>query len=218
MNKTTSILSLNIETSTTLCSVSIGRKEECIDYIEIDDGNYHSEKLHLFLQTLLNRNCISQKEISVIATSCGPGSYTGLRVSAAAAKTMAYVLNIPLISISSLRIQALCYTHPYPLHSYSYILSTMKARDKKIYLAIYSKEGLEMVSPHAFIVNDESVKQLEEKYSNSIFIGSGANIISTNIPVLSNISPSSKCMIKETYKRFTEKNFSDLVYFEPMYI
>ena len=97
---------LNIETATTVCSVSLSMDGNILGYKEIDNGFTHSENLHLFINELLIDLNISIKQLSAIAISKGPGSYTGLRIGVSAAKGLAYALNIPLISVDTLKIMA----------------------------------------------------------------------------------------------------------------
>lgn len=208
------IISLNIETSTTLCSVSIGVNENCLDTIEINDGKYHSEQLHYFIKELLQKTSVAISDISVIAISSGPGSYTGLRIGAASAKTLAYALNVPLVAISSLHTQALEFIEQ-KSNNHQYIASTMQARGKKIYLGIYSYEGREMLFPETFILSDENIHSLKEKYKDIIFIGSGYSDIVSEDNI---IYPSSRYMIKETFSKYQNNEFVSTVYFEPMYI
>ena len=98
---------LNIETSTTNCSVSLSLDGKLVDIIEEDSSNYsHSENLHVFISKLMSNNKIKFEELSAVAVSRGPGSYTGLRIGVSAAKGICYGVDIPLISISSLKILA----------------------------------------------------------------------------------------------------------------
>ena len=120
---------LNIETSTTNCSVSLSLDGNLVDIIEEDSSNYsHAENLHVFISKLLSSNKIKFEELSAVAVSRGPGSYTGLRIGVSAAKGICYGVDIPLISISSLKILAnkivfdgyiicLLYTSPSPRDS-----------------------------------------------------------------------------------------------------
>ena len=97
---------LNIETATTVCSVSISKDGELIDFKEVDNGYTHAENLHVFISSLLKQNSILPSQLSAIAVSKGPGSYTGLRIGVSAAKGIAYALKIPLISLNTLHIMA----------------------------------------------------------------------------------------------------------------
>ncbi len=115
---------LNIETSTTNCSVSLSIENDLVDCIEQDSLNYsHSENLHVFIKELLNKNNTKFNHLSAISVSRGPGSYTGLRIGLSAAKGLCYGLDIPLISISSLKILANSIKYD------GFIVSTMDAID-----------------------------------------------------------------------------------------
>ena len=91
---------LNIETSTTNCSVSLSFKGETL-VLKEDYGNgySHAEKLHVYVEQVLKEAKISTLQLDAIAVSKGPGSYTGLRIGVSAAKGLAFALNIPLIWI-----------------------------------------------------------------------------------------------------------------------
>lgn len=216
MSANQNIYSIHIEASTTLCSVALGKNANYIDSIDADDGEYHSEKLHLFVNDLMKGNHLKFQDLSFIAVSNGPGSYTGLRIAAAAAKTFSYALNIPLITISTLHTQAYALTDK-SIDNYQYIISTMQARGFKIYIAIYDSKLKEVISPQAFMLTEENIQKLNANYPNSIWIGSGVKNIA-EYAHFADIKPFSKYMIKESYQRYISKQFGDLVYFEPMYI
>ena len=96
-------LILNIETSSTNCSVCLSNKGQLIDCLEKDSPSYsHSQKLHSFIAELMDRNKIKFKDLNAVSVGIGPGSYTGLRIGLSASKGICYALNIPLISVSSL--------------------------------------------------------------------------------------------------------------------
>ena len=94
---------LSIETSTTNCSVALSKNDKVIAFKEYNDVNYsHSELLHQFILEFLNLAELKIEDLSAVAISKGPGSYTGLRIGVSAAKGLCYALNIPLISIDTL--------------------------------------------------------------------------------------------------------------------
>lgn len=230
--------SLCIETSTSLCSVAIGQLDACIDVLEINDTNQHSKNLHLLIKKIIDRQNIKFNNLSFICSSSGPGSYTGLRIGAATAKALAYSLQIPLIDVSSLTTQALYYLllNKDKLSKSSFIVSTMYGRGSKIYLSIYSASGKEIKSTNTLILNIQNTERLYKEYlkdnSELIIIGSGSDLLHKNlqeyashiqndaltIKIYPDILPSAKGMVEEGYRRFSSKNFSDFVYFEPMYI
>ena len=94
---------LCIETATTNCSVALSVNGNVIALKEDYNNSYsHAERLHVYMEELLTKNNISISQLSAIAVSKGPGSYTGLRIGVSAAKGLCFALEIPLISIPTL--------------------------------------------------------------------------------------------------------------------
>ena len=78
-------LILCLETSSKNCSVAISKNGESILVHEKFDHNYcHGEQLHVLIQDILIESSISINSFDAFALSSGPGSYTGLRIGAAA--------------------------------------------------------------------------------------------------------------------------------------
>ena len=82
-------LFINIETSTDICSVSLSRGGEVIGQRE-NHSRDHASTLGPYIQQLLDENNLKVKDLSGVAVSKGPGSYTGLRIGTSTAKGMAY--------------------------------------------------------------------------------------------------------------------------------
>jgi tRNA threonylcarbamoyladenosine biosynthesis protein TsaB len=91
---------LAIDTSSSACSVSIMVNDIFLSQqnIKIDRG--HAAAIMPMVQKGLLQSKILPKELKLIATTVGPGSFTGLRVGMAAAKGLAVAINIPLIGVS----------------------------------------------------------------------------------------------------------------------
>jgi len=158
---------LNIETSTTNCSVSLSFENDLIDCIEQDSLNYsHSENLHVFIKELLNKNNTEFNQLSAISVSRGPGSYTGLRIGLSASKGLCYGLDIPLISISSLKILANSVKFD------GFIVSTMDARRDEVYSCIYDQNLNVIREEKPEIINHESFIDIS-KNNKLLFIGDG---------------------------------------------
>ena len=95
---------LNIETATKNCSVALAKEGKTILCKEIaEEGYSHAERLHVFIEEIINEAGIGMKELNAIAVSQGPGSYTGLRIGVSAAKGLCYALSIPLIAVDTLQ-------------------------------------------------------------------------------------------------------------------
>ena len=211
---------LNIESSSTNCSVSLTKNGDLISIKENNDEKYsHSTKLHSFINEVISDSKITINELSAIAVSKGPGSYTGLRIGVAAAKGLCFSLDIPLISVSTL----LILSKQIKISS-GLILPVLDARRNEVYSAIYDANYK--------LVKKESPKLIDSKsfenFSNDnqlYFIGSGQQkcrelIQSNNNLIFHNKEtlPSSKEMADISYQKFISSDFEDLAYFEPAYL
>lgn len=93
---------LAIETATPVCSVALQTRDGRITEKRIEGRGVHSEKTFLFIEELLERANISVSDLDAVLFSNGPGSYTGLRIGAAAIKGLLFRKNVPLYTFSTL--------------------------------------------------------------------------------------------------------------------
>ncbi|MGX7590862.1 hypothetical protein [Candidatus Karelsulcia muelleri] len=92
---------LIIETSTTICSISLSYKNILLKNINFYNFYFqHINILHFFLRKILKICNLEFLFLDAIAFNNGPGSYTSLKLGLATAKGISYALNIPLISFN----------------------------------------------------------------------------------------------------------------------
>ena len=106
---------LAIETSEKLCSAAIMLNEDDFFELNIQQKNIHSEKLMEMISTLFNNADVQLKDLSHIAVSIGPGSFTGLRIGLSVAKGLAYGADIPIVPVpnfDALALQISNYLNP----------------------------------------------------------------------------------------------------------
>lgn len=96
------MITLLIETATEKGAVFIFKNEQLIFSEYLPPGLHNSTDLLPVLQKGIAELGISSKEIGLIGVSAGPGSYTGMRVGAMAAKALSYALKIPLVGVPTL--------------------------------------------------------------------------------------------------------------------
>jgi tRNA threonylcarbamoyl adenosine modification protein YeaZ len=96
------MLTLLIETSTERGIVAISQDGELIYTKELPPGLQNSTYLMPAIDSGLKELSLAPKQLSLIAAGIGPGSYTGLRVGAAAAKAIAFALSLPIAGICTL--------------------------------------------------------------------------------------------------------------------
>ncbi len=209
---------LNLETSTTNCSVSLARDGQLLSILENNTPNYsHAEQLHIFIQECMAEAKIPFSELEAVAVSKGPGSYTGLRIGVSAAKGLCYSLDIPLISIPTLKSMASKY-----VGGYDYIIPVLDARRMEVYSAVFDRNLQQIRDTEAEIVNEQSFSSYFE-HKTILLVGTGALKIQE---ILSNkdISfdtayvPSSREMAPLSYQKYQESIFEDVAYFEPYYL
>lgn len=212
---------LNIESSTTNCSISLANNGELISIRELNEKNYsHSTKLHSFIEEVLKNSNITVNKLSAIAVSSGPGSYTGLRIGVSAAKGLCYALQIPLISVPTLQVLA----RQLNIQREDLIIPVMDARRDEVYSAVYNSEYELVRDIFPEIIDSESFSGLA-KDNKLYFIGNGqekcerlirknSNLIFSNYDTF----PSSKEMILISFKKFKKSKFEDIAYFDPDYL
>ena len=209
---------LNIETSTTNCSVALSQNGIVVGIKEDNNLEYsHAERLHVYIDEVLKVAKISIDQLEAIAISKGPGSYTGLRIGVSAAKGLSYALNIPLISVPTL--EALAHQVEVPKGA---IVAMLDARRMEVYSAIYDANYNETRATEAEVLTPDSYQKLL-KSSIVYFVGNGVAktkdlITHKNAQFVENKLPSAQQMCALSFKKYKAKNFEDVAYFEPFYL
>ena len=215
---------LCIETGTPTCSVALCENGNFISIRELHaEETNHASNLSNFIQEVLKEGNISASQLSAVAVSKGPGSYTGLRIGVSTAKGICYAAGIPLIAINSLKVMAQGaiasnkFVDPNTL-----ICSTIDARRMEVYTAVYDLKLNCIMDTQALILSGESFADLL-KVNKILFIGNGtgkvkSTINSPNTLYLEDILPSARFMIPLAYEQYNQKAFEDVAYFEPFYL
>jgi len=212
-------LILNLETATTNCSVSVAQGEVILAIKEHNTPSYsHSEQLHVFILEVLAEAAVSLSEIDAIAISKGPGSYTGLRIGVSAAKGLCFSLDIPLISISTLKSMATQSTSD----EIDYIIPLLDARRMEVYSRVFDGNYNEVRETKAEIIDDNSFEKFLE-IGNVLLMGSGAEKCKTvlnrdNLIYDTAVYPSARQMAKLSFAKYQKSDFEDVAYFEPYYL
>lgn len=211
---------LNLETSSTNCSVCLAKDGVILAMKELNSENYsHAEKLHVFIEEVIKEATLKMQDLEAIAVSKGPGSYTGLRIGVSAAKGLCYALSIPLVSISTLKSMA---SQLNGVNDDDTIIPVLDARRMEVYSAIFDSQLNQVRETKAEIIDEQSF----EAYIGSTsvhFLGSGAEKIkgifnSKNLNFHLDVVPSAKEMALISFDKFKNKDFEDVAYFEPYYL
>jgi tRNA threonylcarbamoyladenosine biosynthesis protein TsaB len=208
---------LNIETATKNCSVALAKEGKIVACKEIAEQNFsHAEKLHVFIEELLIENQLQFSDLSAIAVSQGPGSYTGLRIGVSSAKGFCYALNIPMIAIDTLQLIA----KQIQIED-GIIIPMIDARRMEVFTAFYDKNHQQIRNTQAEIIDETSYQEISEIIH---LIGDGTekfkNTLTDNKFIFHSdvVFPSAKQMTQLSFDKFIKNDFVDVAYFEPYYL
>lgn len=210
---------LNLETATTNCSVSIAENGAVISLKEQDTPNYsHSEQLHVFIEEVVEKASLTFDDIDAIAVSKGPGSYTGLRIGVSAAKGLCFALDVPLISVATLK--SLAYQRSGD--TYDFIIPLLDARRMEVYSSVFDSKFNEIQETKAEVIESDSFFKFAQK-GKVLLIGNGAKkcqglLVHPNLDFDSAAVPSAGGMASLSFEKFQRHDFEDLAYFEPFYL
>jgi tRNA threonylcarbamoyladenosine biosynthesis protein TsaB len=216
---------LFIDTATPICSVALWKSDGQPDHIEINEEKAHARKLTVLIQSLMQRNNVAINNLDAVVVSKGPGSYTGLRIGVSVAKGLCYGAELPLIGISTLDAiahGALEYIKNNNASSPPWICPMIDARRMEVYTALYSPDMKQTMAPQAIIIDNDAFADVLEQ-GQVLFLGSGVGkctpvISHPNALFLDTYNHSALYLIQPARKRFKDKSFEDLAYFEPFYL
>lgn len=166
---------------------------------------------------MLHETKKTYKELSAIAVSKGPGSYTGLRIGVSAAKGLSFALDIPLLSVNTLEVLA----HRTSIKN-GVIIPVLDARRMEVYQATFDMD-YHLIDPTKAVVIDEGSYDKYLAKGLVHFIGDAVEKIRTiiahpNAIFIENQYPSAQEMVTLSYKKFQKQDFEDVAYFEPYYL
>lgn len=215
---------LHIETSTAICSVAVSEDGQNIYSEEERRGPNHATTLGTFVDEALRHADRLTGPLDAVAVSCGPGSYTGLRIGVSMAKGIAYGRGLKLIGLPTLEVMCvpvLLYHDELP--DDALFCPMLDARRMEVYSAIYDR-SLKPVRPvQADIVEAgsydtwlnerpvcffgngaEKCRELLSQHPNAIFVG--------------DIHPLAQMMSPLAEKAMRQERWEDVAYFEPFYL
>ncbi|MCZ8229067.1 tRNA (adenosine(37)-N6)-threonylcarbamoyltransferase complex dimerization subunit type 1 TsaB [Flavobacterium sp.] len=208
---------LNIETATKNCSVSLAKDGSTLLCKEMSEEGYsHAERLHVFIEEIIQEAGIAFQDLSAIAVSQGPGSYTGLRIGVSAAKGLCYALDIPLIAIDTLQTLARQVKQPD-----GFIVPMIDARRMEVYSAIFDANYEQKRAIQAEVITENSFADSKETlYFIGDCNGKCKTVLSApNFVFLEGIQyPSAKEMSALSFEKYQKSDTVDVAYFEPFYL
>ncbi len=212
---------LCIETATETCSVALSKSGKCIAEKNVHEQNAHGTQLTVLIENLMAENHLSWKDLSAIAYSHGPGSYTGLRIGLSVAKGICYGSGLPLIEVPTL--QHMANRAKEHIKEGQLFFPMIDARRMEVYAALIDHEMKFVLEPFpclveeydwAGLLSDKKIfffgnglsksKEILKKYPNACFVDDFQ------------MSADSMCSLADA--RFNNDQLANLAYHVPFYL
>jgi tRNA threonylcarbamoyladenosine biosynthesis protein TsaB len=213
---------LGLDTSTEILGLALLREGRVISSLSLAIGRSHSEKLPGTLDRFLSEAGVLVSELSGLAVSIGPGSFTGLRVGLSLAKGMASTMGVPLVGVPTLKALAWrCRPSRYSIGA------MLDARKGEVFYAQYEEGGgeFERKSPDRVLSPEALANEIREP---TLFVGSGVRVYGDflenrlgSLAIFASPNPESPDPADLAYlgwQRLRQGERDDLEGLEPVYI
>ena len=127
---------LALDSTAQTATVALTEDEKLLAEYTLNNGNTHSETLLPMVESMLTQLGIEVGDVELFALSCGPGSFTGVRIGAATVKGLAFGMHKPCVGVSTLEAMAW-----HGVSAGGYICPVLDARRSQVYNAIFKIEG-----------------------------------------------------------------------------
>jgi tRNA threonylcarbamoyladenosine biosynthesis protein TsaB len=202
---------LSLETSSPICSVALHERSNgrLLGQAELRLEKSHSTHLTVLIEQLVANTGHTLRDLTAVAVSDGPGSYTGLRIGAAAAKGLCFALDIPLLAVGTL-----------PALAHQVAARTPRA-GSWLYCPMLDAQPL--LLPTNLVLDADSLAEHLAHHS-LLFFGSGAikfqSLVSTNPQAvfLGDVQPSAISTGELALGAYQRQEFQDVAYYEPFYL
>ena len=213
---------LHIETSTNVCSVAVSEDSQVIFQQDDHSGLGHAEKLGTMVDEALSFTDNHAIPFDAVAVSCGPGSYTGLRIGVSTAKGICYGRDLKLIAVPTLELLCVPVLLREIPEEDALLCPMLDARRMEVYAGIYNRALKPVREIGADVVTEDTYKEYLDAHP-VYFFGNGAKkcmatINHPNAHLIEGIEPLAKWMQPLAERRLLNEQFEDVAYFVPYYL
>lgn len=127
------MISMFIDTSLSDVSIALLKNGKLLSLIHDNIPGEHSIYVSKYIEDILTENNILPKDVNEIIVVNGPGSFTGIRIGVTIAKIFAYLSNIRIVTITSLKARVIGVKG-------DYLLSIIDAKHNNYYVGLYDKD------------------------------------------------------------------------------
>lgn len=166
---------LAIDASANVVSVALTDNDKLIGEYTINHKKTHSQTLMPMIENLLSACEIEGKNIDLIATTTGPGSFTGLRIGVETAKALAHGWQKPIAGVDTTFAMACNIEF---CGKDTYIVPIMDAKRNQVYTGIYMSDGenITTVKGTCAISISELLDIVFSSGKDAVFLGDGVQV------------------------------------------
>lgn len=213
---------LHIETSTDVCSVAVSEDSHVIFQQDDHSGPNHAERLGTMVDEALSFTDNHAIPFDAVAVSCGPGSYTGLRIGVSMAKGICYGRNLKLIAVPTLELLCVPVLLKELVPEGALLCPMLDARRMEVYAGLYDRALKPVREVRADVVDADTYREYLDKQP-VYFFGNGAKkcmdiIQHPNAHYIDGIEPLAKWMQPLAERRLLSEQVEDVAYFVPFYL
>ena len=218
-------LILSIDTALEQASVCISEDAEVLAVKKNSTQTDHAAWIQVAISHLFAETERQMNQLSAVAVSAGPGSYTGLRVGMATAKGICYALGIPLITESTLLLIAQRVKREIAitgLHSYPVLICPMiDARRMEVFTILYDLDFNEQAPATAMILEEGAFATILQSHV-VVFCGNGSkkwqHLCIHGNAIFVDVQQNVADLAEIAAKKLKDRDFGDLAYTEPAYL
>lgn len=208
---------LGIDTSGAACSAALWRDGRVIGEVFMNAALTHSETVMPAVESLLEREGLTPKDMDCFAVVAGPGSFTGVRIGVCAVKALCVPGNTPCARIDAL--EALAEGTSYE----GFICPILDARRDQVYCALFKRENgaLTRIMDDSAMALTELIEKLPPD-ERVCFTGDGVESYKDKLPANAYILPPHAHVLRASTACFMaanrESEYISAKELEPIYL
>ena len=167
---------LALETANEQCSVAIVDVTQTLFFEHHHEARMQTQQILPMIERGLAESKSTWQDISAIAFSRGPGSFSGVRINAAVTQALAWANDLPVIPVSTL--QALA-QHAYQQSQFSEVTAVIDARMNEVYFGQFAVDDQGIMQLHGdeqLLGYDQAMMQLNPPFDTHV-VGTGASLV-----------------------------------------
>ena len=213
---------LAIETSADACSCALACGDAIVGYAHTDAPRSHASKLAPMIDGLFRSSGLRPAQLSYVAVSSGPGSYTGLRIGSSTAKGIAFGSETPFIAVPTMEALALRKSD-----AHAVVVTIQPSRKNEYYVAVFERGkdgGVVRVLPESAVLSMDLTETVSPFVTpQTVVTGLGSTSAAETLATLGTFilepdTPDAKDVARLAWIRATSGTFEDASTFEPYYL